>query len=63
MTTQAETSLKEMKIRIEKIEQLALELAELGGAAPAVRKNCQALLSATYNLRFGICDVAEISNA
>ena len=63
MAAEDRTNLKEMKIRIDKIEQLALELKEMGREVPAVRKNCRLVLSATYNLMFGISDVAEIMDA
>ena len=55
--------LMEMQTRVEKIEQLALELSELGREVPAVQKNCRTIMSATYNLKFGISDVADISKA
>ena len=60
MPAEHETRLTEMKTRIDEIERLALELAELGREVPAVRKNCQTVLSATYILKFGISDVADI---
>ncbi len=52
--------LREMKVRIDQIEKLALELKELGRGVPAVEKNSRNILSATYNLKFGISDIAEI---
>ncbi len=54
--------LKKMKARIEGIEQLALELEELGHGVPAVEKNCRCIMSAVYNLKFGISDVADIDD-
>ena len=63
MASENRMVLKDMKIRIDKIEQLALELKELGREVPAVQKNCRMVLSAAYNLKFGISDVAEIFDA
>ena len=63
MTAEDAKVLQEMKNRIDRIEQLVLELKTLGPAVPAVQKNCRNILSATYNLKFGISDVAEIVDA
>ena len=57
------TILQEMKTKIDQIETLALELRELGQGVPAVEKNSRDILSATYNLKFGISDIAEIDAA
>ncbi len=54
--------LQEMKARIEGIEQLAIELKELGDDVPAVEKNCRSIMSAVYNLKFGISDVVDIGD-
>lgn len=51
--------LRDMKGKIEKIEQLALELKALGKGVPAVEKNAQGILSFTHVLRFGISDLIE----
>ncbi len=53
-------SLDEMKGKIESIEKLALELKSLGGGAPVIEKNTRNILSATYCLKFGISDVADV---
>ena len=63
MTAKDRTVLRQMKTRIDRIEQLVLELKALGPEVPAVQKNCRNILSATYNLKFGISDVAEIHDA
>ena len=52
--------LQGMKARIDHIEQIVRELEELGRGVPAVEKNSRIILSATYNLKFGVSDVAEI---
>ena len=57
------TILQEMKTKIDQLEKLALELKELGQEVPAVEKNSRDILSATYNLKFGISDIAEIDAA
>lgn len=53
----------EMKARIDRIEKLALELKKLGREIPTVEKNSRNILSAVYNLKFGISDIAEIDFA
>ncbi len=53
----------EMKARIDRIEKLALELKKLGREIPTVEKNSRNILSAVYNLKFGISDIAEIDSA
>ena len=63
MASENRTTLTEMKTRIDKIEQLVSELKALGREVPAVQKNCRNIMSATYNLKFGISDVAEIYDA
>ncbi|MCK5194492.1 MAG: hypothetical protein KAQ71_11830 [Desulfobulbaceae bacterium] len=55
--------IQEMKTRIDHIEKLALELKKLGREIPAVEKNSRNILSAVYNLKFGISDIAEIDAA
>ena len=52
-----------MKARIDRIEKLALELKKLGREIPTVEKNSRNILSAVYNLKFGISDIAEIDSA
>ena len=54
--------LREMRDKIEEIERLVLELKELGEGVPVVEKNVQAILSLTYVLKFGVSDVAEITD-
>lgn len=63
MRSKKNTILQEMKAKIDRIEELALELKELGQGVPAVEKNSRDILSATYNLKFGISDIAEIDAA
>jgi hypothetical protein len=54
--------LRGMREKIEEIERLVLELKELGKGVPVVERNVQAMLSLTYVLKFGISDVAEITD-
>jgi hypothetical protein len=56
------TRLGEMKSRIDQIESLALELKKLGEGAPVVEKNARTILSATYILKFGVSDCAELAD-
>ena len=56
-------AIQEMKARIDHIEKLALELKKMGREIPTVEKNSQSILSAVYNLKFGISDIAEIDSA
>lgn len=63
MRSKKNTILQEMKTKIDRLEELALELKELGQGVPAVEKNSRDILSATYNLKFGISDIAEIDAA
>ena len=52
--------LKQMKNKIEQINQLAVELQELGQGIKTVEKNSRNILSATYNLKFTITDIVDI---
>lgn len=54
--------IKNMKRKIEEIEQLVAEPGELGRGIPAVEKNARSILSFTHVLTFGISDVAEAYN-
>jgi hypothetical protein len=54
--------LREMREKIEEIERLVLDLKELGKAMPVIEKNACAILSFIYVLKFGISDVAEITD-
>lgn len=53
--------LREMRDKTEEIERLVIELQELGRGVPVVQKNVRAILSLTYVLKFGISEVAEIT--
>ena len=55
--------LRKMKTRIDQLEKLALELKELGHGVPAVEKNSRNILSAVFNLKFGVSDVADIETS
>jgi uncharacterized protein YoxC len=55
------TLLKEVSSRLETIEKLAREIEALGATVPAIAKNARILLAATYVMRFGTSDVAELS--
>ena len=54
--------LSEMKKKIEEIERLVLDLRELGQGMPVIEKNARSILSLIYVLKFGISDVAEITD-
>ena len=54
--------LREMSEKIEEIERLVLELKELGQGMPVIEKNACSILSFIYVLKFGISDVAEITD-
>lgn len=54
--------LREMREKIEEIERLVLELKELGKGMPVIEKNACSILSFIYVLKFGISDVAEITD-
>ena len=60
MEPENKIAIQEMKTRIDHIERLALELKQLGHEIPVVEKNSRNILSAVYNLKFGISDIAEI---
>ena len=53
------SKLREMKQRIDSIEQEALHLKKLGDGVPVIEKNVQVLLGAVYCLQFGISDIVE----
>jgi len=57
------TQLKEMKKKIEEIDRLALELADIGRGLPVIEKNVRGIRSFTHALRFGISDLAEITDS
>lgn len=52
--------LKEVNSRIDSIEILAREIEDLGSSVPAIAKNARAVLVATYVMRFGVSDLAEL---
>jgi len=52
--------LKEMKKKIEEIDRLACELAEIGKGLPVIEKNVQGIRSFIHVLRFGISDIADV---
>ena len=54
--------LREMREKIEEIERLVLDLKELGKGMPVIEKNVRSIQSFIYVLKFGISDVAEITN-
>ena len=53
--------LKDMKEKIEKIDGLVLDLKELGKGIPVIEKNTRCLLSFVHALKFGISDVADVT--
>jgi hypothetical protein len=55
--------LGEMKEAIERIEEHALHLRNLGKDVPAVEKNARNILTAVYLLKFGISDIVDIQTA
>lgn len=54
--------LRQMKTRIDGIENLIHELKALGEGVPVIEKNTRCMLSFTHALTFGISDVAEVNN-
>jgi hypothetical protein len=63
MDLENQVVLRKMKTRIDQLEKLALELKELGHGVPAVEKNSRNILSAVFNLKFGVSDVADIETS
>ncbi|HIJ57656.1 MAG TPA: hypothetical protein HPQ03_16245, partial [Deltaproteobacteria bacterium] len=57
-TAKEMTLLKEMKQKIEEIDRLASELADIGRGLPVIEKNVQGIQGFTHALRFGISDIA-----
>ena len=57
------TRLNEMSEKIEEIHRLVLELKDLGKGLPVIEKNVLSILSFTHVLRFGISDIAEVSDS
>jgi len=53
--------LNHMKEKIDKIEELVLDLKELGKGIPVIEKNTRCLLSFVHALKFGISDVADVT--
>jgi hypothetical protein len=49
----------EMKVIIDQLENLLLDLKEKGQGMPVVEKNVRAMLSFVRVLQFGISDLAE----
>jgi hypothetical protein len=61
MVTSADLALlSQMKDKIDQINQLAVELKELGQGIKTVEKNSRNILSATYNLKFTISDIVDL---
>jgi hypothetical protein len=54
--------LREMRERIEEIERLVLDLKKLGKGMPVIEKKARSILSFVQVFRFGVCDVAEITD-
>jgi hypothetical protein len=52
--------LKEMKEKIEKIEELIRDLEEMGRGVPVIEKNTRSMLSFVHVLKFGISDAADM---
>ncbi len=53
--------LNQMKEKIDKIEELVLDLKALGKGIPTIEKNTRCLLSFVHALKFGISDVADVT--
>jgi hypothetical protein len=54
--------LLEMKKKIDEIERLVLDLQALGAGAPVLEKNTRCILGFVYALKFGISDIAGITD-
>ena len=63
MTSTERKVLRQMNARIKQIEDLALELKQLGQDVPVIQKNAEVILSTVYVLKFGISDIVEIDTA
>ncbi|MBI5248240.1 MAG: hypothetical protein HY912_01985 [Desulfomonile tiedjei] len=55
-------TLREIKRKIDLIEEAARQMKTLGAGVPAVEKNAQCVLSAVYVLKFGISDILDIQD-
>lgn len=62
VTAEDLTVLRQMKDKIDQINQLAMELKDLGQGIKTVEKNSRNILSATYNLKFTITDIVDLEN-
>ena len=51
---------KGMSEKVVQIEQLALELREMGQELPVIQQNTRAILAFTHALRFGVIDPAQV---
>lgn len=56
------TPLLEMKDKIHEIERLVLDLQTLGAGAPVLEKNTRCILGFVNVLKFGISDIAGITD-
>ena len=63
MTATERKVLQQMNTRINKIEELDLELKQLGHGVPVIKKNAEVILSTVYVLKFGLSDIVEIDTA
>lgn len=52
--------LLQMKAAIGQLEELTFELKQMGQGIPAVEKNSRSILSAVFNLKLGISDIADL---
>lgn len=52
--------LAKMKAMIDRLEELTLELKQMGQGIPAIEKNSRNILSAIFILKLGISDIADM---
>lgn len=59
MASENNTLLK-LKMTIDQLENLALELKQMGQGVPAIEKNSRSILCAVFNLKLGVSDIADM---
>ncbi len=55
--------LRDIKEKIDRIEEAAEQLKNLGQGVPAIEKNAVCVLSAVHNLKFAISDIVDVQES
>ena len=55
-----QVNLDRMKTIIDQLEQLLIDLKEIGGEMPFIEKNVTAMMSFIHVLKFGVSDMVEV---